>query len=608
VTNATAGGLNIQMYGRPAATNHAGPDFTVAVLPDTQIYTAEKNGGKKEMFISQTEWIITNRVSRNIAYVTQLGDIVNDGDDYQGLPNLAQWRNATNAMYRLENPVRTQLPHGMPYGVAVGNHEFEPISTPTGTTIFYNRYFGFDRFTGRSYYAGHYGTNNNNHYDFFSASGLDFVVVYFEYNPDPQPGLLAWANDILRTNAHRRAIIVTHNMGNTQTPVAVSAQWTAIYNTLKTNSNLFLMLGGHVTGQGSRVDKYNGNDVYTFVQDYQGWKNGGEGYLRLYEFSPSNNVVVVQTYSPWLDKWLTDEYSELYFPYQMHSAGPGEPWTTLGTTNDVETGSVVGLVWPGLEANKSYEWYVRVTDSSGASTISPVWSFTTTANNSSPTVVSKLVNIQGDSATNLILTATDPNSDPITFDVVTAPTRGILQNFDPNSGAFTYTPARGYRGSDPLYFRASDGKASSATGTLNLMVVAPTDADFDDLPDAWESAYSLTDPNIDSDGDGLTNFEEWAANTNPTNASSGLWITGAQVMTNGAFGLSWPSIGGTRYRVQFSNGPGLETPFVDIPRDILSEMDTNAPGMEGTAGFVDDGSLAGPATNQARYYRVRVTQ
>ena len=88
-------------------------------------------------------------------------------------------------------------------------------TTHVGTTTNYNKYFGVPHFTGREYYAGHYSTNNNNHFDFFSAGGLDFVVLYFEYNTDPPAELLAWANQVLATNAWRRAIVVTHNMGNT---------------------------------------------------------------------------------------------------------------------------------------------------------------------------------------------------------------------------------------------------------------------------------------------------------------------------------------------------------------------------------------------------------
>ena len=217
VSNVAPQNVTVSFYGRVGAANPA-HDFTIVALPDTQFYSSTMHGGLPAMFYAQAEWIITNRVARNIAYVTHLGDISQSGDILSGNANTTEWRVATNAMYRIESPARTMLTHGIPYGMAVGNHDQEPIGTADGTTTFYNQYFGVSHFSGRPYYAGHYGTNNDNHFDFFSAGGMDFVVLYFEYDEDANPAVLAWGNEVLRTNAHRRAIVVTHNLGNTATP------------------------------------------------------------------------------------------------------------------------------------------------------------------------------------------------------------------------------------------------------------------------------------------------------------------------------------------------------------------------------------------------------
>ena len=75
VPNAAPGDLTVTFYGREAPTPAIGPDFCMVVMPDTQNYTAQNNGGTKAMMIAQTEWAISNRLSRNVAYVTQLGDI-----------------------------------------------------------------------------------------------------------------------------------------------------------------------------------------------------------------------------------------------------------------------------------------------------------------------------------------------------------------------------------------------------------------------------------------------------------------------------------------------------------------------------------------------------
>ena len=49
--------------------------FSIAVLPDTQYYTALRNGGTMEMFYNQIQWIRDNRKKENIEYVIHLGDI-----------------------------------------------------------------------------------------------------------------------------------------------------------------------------------------------------------------------------------------------------------------------------------------------------------------------------------------------------------------------------------------------------------------------------------------------------------------------------------------------------------------------------------------------------
>lgn len=613
ITNPATDDLTVTFYGREAAVPYPGPDFSIVALPDTQMYAAERNGGKKEMFIAQTEWIVTNRIARNIAYVAQLGDIVNDGDIYQGQPNLTQWRNATNAMYRLENPARTLLPYGVPYGVAVGNHEQEPIGDPTGTTYFYNLYFGLPHFSGRPYHAGYYGTNNNNHFDFFSASGLDFIVLYFEYDVNANPAVLAWGNEVLRTNAHRRAIVVTHYVGNTQTPSGFGPQGAAIYHALKGNTNLFLMLGGHITGQGSRQDTYNGNIVRSLVADYQGWTNGGNGFLRIMEFSPSNNLVIVQTYSPWTDEYVTDEHSEFWFSYNMQPLGSGSPGTDfvpLGTNMNVSPGSLTSLGWTGLQTNKTYEWYVTVTDAAQNVRSSRTWSFTTTVTNTPPVLTNRSLTIVGDAPTNLLFLATDVNQDPLTYHVTAAPTRGLMLDFDPAAGAFVYWPARGFRGLDRITHRAHDGQAFSGAATLNLNVIAPPDANDNGLPDTWETMFGITDPEADDDGDGLSNRHEYFANTNPTNAASALRVLSAARQPNGHFTLTWASVGGVRYRVQSTDATtpaGVADAFTDIVRDIVVEMDAGPVGTESTQSFTDDFThTGGSPPNGTRYYRVRV--
>lgn len=384
VDNDAPDDLTVTFFGREAPTPQPGPDFAIAVLPDTQNYAREnssRGNAKKEMWFAQTDWIVANRVSQNIAYVAHLGDCVQNGDIKGGRPNHREWNIATNAMYRLENRSRTQLRHGIPYGIAVGNHDQEPARDPRGTTDLYNEHFGSAHFSGRPYYGGHFGSNNDNHYDLFSAGGLDFIVFYFEFGRHGSV-VLNWAKEVMDSHPNRRAIVVTHHAGSPRTPSRFSAQGAAIYEALKTKPNFFLMLAGHRNGEGSRQDVYNGNTVRTFISNYQFRMNGGNGWMRMIYFSPENNTVTIKTYSPWLDKYETDGNSQIIFSYDIGPStgreSPDSDYVPLGTNDGVSPGSSTSLAWPKLQENKTYDWYVTVTDEDGNRITSPKWRFSTT--------------------------------------------------------------------------------------------------------------------------------------------------------------------------------------------------------------------------------------
>ena len=92
--------------------------FTIIVLPDTQFYVAGLHGGTPEMFESQARWIVENRQALNIVFVTQLGDCVEHGD-----AEPVEWERADAAVSLLEDPRTTGLQDGIPFGIAVGNHD-----------------------------------------------------------------------------------------------------------------------------------------------------------------------------------------------------------------------------------------------------------------------------------------------------------------------------------------------------------------------------------------------------------------------------------------------------------------------------------------------------
>jgi hypothetical protein len=321
VLRLTASDGVLQAFDDITVTVTAG-DFTIIALPDTQFYSRDLS----PIFAAQTQWIVDNKALRNIVYVAHLGDCVENGDSFT-----SEWNHADAAMKLIENPNTTGLLHGIPYGIAVGNHDQTPGGNPAaGSTQLYNTYFGASRFSGRTYYGGHFGSNNDNHYSLFSASGMDFIVVYLEYDPAADATVLAWADELLKTHVNRRAIVISHYITEAGNPAPFGIQGKAIYDALKGNANLFLMLAGHRPEEGRRTDVFNGNTVHTLMSDYQGRANGGDGWLRILEFSPANNQIRVRTYSPTLNQFETDANSQFTLTYDMTPSTNLPPVTRVG--------------------------------------------------------------------------------------------------------------------------------------------------------------------------------------------------------------------------------------------------------------------------------------
>ena len=84
--------------------------FEIVALPDTQFYNALQGSPPTNVFWQQTQWIASNKVANNIVFVTQLGDLTDDGT------NTDYWSQAAAGC-------RTLTDAGIPYSVCFGNHD-----------------------------------------------------------------------------------------------------------------------------------------------------------------------------------------------------------------------------------------------------------------------------------------------------------------------------------------------------------------------------------------------------------------------------------------------------------------------------------------------------
>lgn len=135
----------------------------------------------------------------------------------------------------------------------------------------------------------------------------------------------------------------------------------------------------------------------------------------------------------------------------------------------------------------------------------------------------------------------------------------------------------------------SHGLATSASSFTVL-----GDADGDGLPDAFEQQYpTASEPYEDTDGDGMSNLDEYRAGTDPTAGSSALRITSVLRRGNDVT-LTFPGVAGKAYRVEAS--ANLEDGFT---QDLLT-----LPPRSSTA--TQEVTLAGEANYPKRFYRLVV--
>jgi hypothetical protein len=113
--------------------------------------------------------------------------------------------------------------------------------------------------------------------------------------------------------------------------------------------------------------------------------------------------------------------------------------------------------------------------------------------------------------------------------------------------------------------------ANSAPGIASSFVniVTLADTDSDGIPDEWENAHGFNanaggDRNADADSDGLTNFEEYTAGTNPTNNASFLQL---EISAGTAPAITFGAISNRTYTIEYRDA--LNEPWSRLA-DVLA--------------------------------------
>jgi len=311
----------ISITPQPGDSEIAPGAWTIALLPDTQIYSQNRPG----VFSAQTAWLRDNADRYNIRMALHLGDIVN-------VNSRPEWKAARESMALLDGHI--------PYAFVPGNHDYGPSGNASTRDTFLNEYFRYDDYSARPNFGGAMIEGEmDNSYHFFQAGGYDFIVMCLEWGP--RDSTIAWADSILSQHPDKKAILVTHAFMNNNdlrydhtdtvnpqaynphaysTPGGVN-DGQQLWDKLVKKHDFVLTVNGHVLGDGTgfRTDENDeGQNVHQMLANYQFLAPfGGNGFLRLLIVNPDGRVEV-KSYSPIYNEFRAEADQDFEFDFEWY--------------------------------------------------------------------------------------------------------------------------------------------------------------------------------------------------------------------------------------------------------------------------------------------------
>lgn len=402
-------------------------DFSIAHFTDTQYlaegaaedaYSEEQQSVWAEAYTSVAEWIVDNAEDKKIEYVAHTGDIMENWHTGTPRADEEEYRQIAIEEFEFVSEAQKILDDSeIPNGVTAGNHD-NRSGMDVGPDNLYNQYFGPERYEALEQTQGWKDANatytpwkegdNENHYDLFTAGGLDFIAVYLAYDVTDEE--IEWASGVLDEYSDRNAMIMTHAQRKPSTnPDGRGATFShdgakIDEGLLQKHRNIFLALSGHEHGVNIEVRKdvgSEGNNVVELLADYQFYKVSaeelgltgvdgrsatdmlqfGSSFFRMLQFDVDNSELAVDTYSPMLDDFGATEYDDrnryngteddTRLPIQLEtrktSFGTNQVMVTTPTDEVIgeataKSGWPASVEWAGLTEGQTYAWYATSRD------------------------------------------------------------------------------------------------------------------------------------------------------------------------------------------------------------------------------------------------------
>ena len=224
----------------------------------------------------------------------------------------------------------------------------------------------------------------------------------------------------------------------------------------------------------SPKNDFYGSDSFTYVvtDDHGGTNHGTVSVI----VKPVNDLPVAESQEFTLNKNASQNIV-------FHAADPDDTEFTFNVVQSPKQGTLwnypeVATYYPtnGFVGTDSFTY--RANDGKDDGPVATM-QFTVLDANNPPEVQDDSIVTKVDQPAEVNLSATDLDSDPVTFQIVSQPERGTLSGGGTN---YVYEPPPGFLGQDRFTFQASDGIGLSRIATVNIKVTdqntAPVADDF----------------------------------------------------------------------------------------------------------------------------------
>ncbi len=292
------------MFSAAFSPDSSETQFTFIAIPDTQ----QDNSGDARIphFQGRMNWILANRQALNIKFMVQNGDLVDWDDETH-----SHYVRADAGLDILDNA-------GFPYALCIGNHDTAAVqyggSAAPGNvnqnlrnTSTFNSYFPRSRFPN---IQGVYETGKvDNAYRYFSAAGLNFLVMNLEFCP--RSSVYPWADAVIKAHPHHNVIIFSHYILDSNGTVTssnagygdTSAQ--AMYNAIiRDNTNVKFTFSGHV-GSWAATTSTSSTTGHKTYHVLDCWHDFNSNPTRVCTFNIPAGTVTSQVYHPKSNTWTS---------------------------------------------------------------------------------------------------------------------------------------------------------------------------------------------------------------------------------------------------------------------------------------------------------------